>query len=203
MARLSELGVSFDHWCFACGLQNPIGLHLEFDVARDRAETLYTGQKEHEGYEGAMHGGIVAALLDETMGWAIFHQGIWGVTAKLTVTYRRPVPIGEELRIVGEIVRQRGRSIELRGTVSRASDGEVLAEAGAVYMRMPEERRRQLEERYSSAVNAFERVKAAVAAEEEEIKRDTSEGSGSAGPSETARAERLSGQRPDIERVRT
>lgn len=170
MARLLDLGIDFDHWCFACGRLNPSGLHLEFDVARDRAETRYTGRKEHEGYEGALHGGIVAALLDETMGWAIFHQGIWGVTAKLSVTYRRPVPVGEELRVVGEVARHRGRAIEIHGTIARASDGEVLAEADAMYMRMPDERRRELEERYSSAVGAFERVKAAVAAEEEEAR---------------------------------
>ncbi len=181
MAKLSELGVSFDHWCFACGRANPSGLHLDFDVARDRAETRYVAPKHHEGYEGTVHGGVVAALLDETMGWAIFHQGIWGVTAKLTVTFRRPVPVGEELRVVGEVVRDRRRALDIHGTVSRAADGHVLAEADGVYMRMPEDRRRALEARYSSAVDAFERVRAAVAAEERQGER----GSGFAGPSES------------------
>ena len=41
MAKLSELGVDFQHWCFACGQLNPGGLHLEFDVSRDRAEARY------------------------------------------------------------------------------------------------------------------------------------------------------------------
>ncbi|MEK6619571.1 MAG: PaaI family thioesterase, partial [Chloroflexota bacterium] len=79
MARLSELGVDFEHWCFACGRLNPAGLHLDFDVSRDRAETRYVGLQRHQGYDGTLHGGVVTALLDETMGWAIFHQGIWGV----------------------------------------------------------------------------------------------------------------------------
>ncbi len=202
MAKLSELGVSFEHWCFACGRLNPVGLHLEFDVSRDRAETRYTGRKEHEGYEGALHGGIVAALLDETMGWAIFHQGIWGVTAKLSVTYRRPVPVGEELLVAAEVVRDRGRAIEIHGTIARAAGGEVLAEADAMYMRMPDERRRALEQRYSAAVGAFERVKAAVAAEEE------IRGMPSEDPALPVRArpQERSGYRaggPDIERVTT
>ncbi len=167
MARLSELGIDFDHWCFACGRLNPAGMHLDFDVTRDRAETRYTGTQRHQGYDGTLHGGVVAALLDETMGWAIFHQGTWGVTAKLNVTYRRPVPVGEELRITGEVVRDRGRGIELRGTVARASDGEVLAEAEGLFLRMPDETRQRLERRYSSAADAFARVRAAVAAEEE------------------------------------
>ncbi len=143
-------------------------MHLEFEVARDRAETRYVGRQQDQGYDGLMHGGIVAALLDETMGWAIFHQGIWGVTAKLAVTYRRPVPVGEELRISAEVAGDRGRAIELRGWVTRASDGEVLAEADGLFLRMPDERRRELEKRYSIAADAFERVRAAVAAEEAE-----------------------------------
>ena len=76
MARLSELGIDFDHWCFACGRANPYGLHLDFDVARGRAETTLVSRREHTGYDGFVHGGIVTAFLDETMGWAIFHQGI-------------------------------------------------------------------------------------------------------------------------------
>ncbi len=187
MARLSGLGVDFEHWCFACGRLNPAGLHLDFEVSRDRAETHYIGDRAHQGYDGTLHGGVVAALLDETMGWAIFHQGIWGVTAKLALTYRRPVPVGEELHVVGEVVRDRGRAVELRGTVARASDGEILAEADGLYMRMPEDRRRELERRYSAAAGAFERVRAAVAAEEAAMEK----GSASEDPASPVR----SGQR--------
>ncbi|HUG06599.1 MAG TPA: PaaI family thioesterase [Candidatus Limnocylindria bacterium] len=162
MARLSELGIDFEHWCFACGRLNEAGLHLDFDVSRDRAETLFTPQRRHEGYDGTVHGGIVTALLDETMGWAIFHQGIWGVTARLSVAFRQPVRVGEELRVVGEVTRQRSRAIETRGTVSRASDGAVLAEADATFLVMPAERRRELERRYAGTDEAFTRLRDAV-----------------------------------------
>lgn len=161
--RLDELGVDFDHWCFACGRRNDAGLQLDISVGRDRAEARYVGLQRHQGYDGALHGGVVAALLDETMGWAIFHQGIWGVTARLEVTFRKPVPVGEELRVVGRVQRDRGRGIELYGSLARAADGEVLAEAEALFLRMPDARRRELEQRYSGVANAFERVRAAVA----------------------------------------
>ena len=169
MARLSELGVDFEHWCFACGRLNPGGMHLDFEVARDRAQARYTADRRHQGYDGLLHGGIVTALLDEAMGWAIFHQGIWGVTARLNVTFRRPVPTGIELVVMGEVARDRGRLIETRGVLARELDGVVLAEAEGTFLRMPEERRRELERRYSRTEETFARVRAAVAAEESAV----------------------------------
>ena len=166
MARLSDLGVDFQHWCFACGQLNPGGMHLDFEVARDRAEARYTAERRHQGYDGLLHGGVVTALLDEAMGWAIFHQGIWGVTARINVSFRLGVPVGEELRVVGEVTRDRGRLIETHGTLSRAGDETVLAEADATFLRMPETRRRELERRYSRTDEAFARVLAAIEAEE-------------------------------------
>ena len=165
MARLSELGIDFDHWCFACGRANPSGLHLDFDVSSGSARTHFTARREHTGYDGTVHGGIVTALLDETMGWAIFHQGIWGVTGRLTVTFRRPVPVGEELVVSGTVTRETHRAIETHGEV-RDAQGAVLAEADALFLVMPEDRRKELERRYSRLDEAFAKVKAAVAAEE-------------------------------------
>ncbi|TMC68512.1 MAG: hypothetical protein E6J13_14570 [Chloroflexi bacterium] len=56
--------------------------------------------------------------------------------------------------------------IETHGTVQRAQDGTVLAEADATFLRMPETRRRELEQRYAGTDGAFARVKAAVENEE-------------------------------------
>jgi uncharacterized protein (TIGR00369 family) len=165
MARLSELGIDFDHWCFACGRANPTGLHLDFDVSSRRAETRFVARREHTGYDGTVHGGIVTALLDETMGWAIFHQGIWGVTGRLNVTFRRPVPVGEELLVSGTVTKETHRAIETHGEVRDAASN-VLAEADALFLVMPEDRRKELERRYSRIDEAFAKVKAAVEAEQ-------------------------------------
>src|SRR6266581_6277060 len=154
MARLSELGVDFDHWCFACGRLNESGMHLDFDVSRGRAETTCVPDRRHQGYDGTVHGGIVTALLDETMGWAIFHEGIWGVTGRITVSFRQPVPVGEALRCSATVTKRTRRAIETHATLA-AGDGRVLAEADALFLIMPEERRRELERRYSRIDEAF------------------------------------------------
>ena len=168
MANLRELGVSFEHWCFACGRQNPTGLHLDFDVSRDRATARYTGLERHQGYDGYLHGGVVTALLDETMGWAFFQRGIWGVTARLTVTFREPVVLGEELLVSGWIVRERSRAIETKGQLACVRDGTVLAEANGLFLRMPQKRQAELERRYAGATDSFAKIRDAIGVEENE-----------------------------------
>src|SRR3954469_12935525 len=157
MARLSELGLDFDHWCFACGRANPHGLHLDFDVSRDRATARFTASREHSGYDGFVHGGIVTALLDETMGWAIFHQGVWGVTGRLSVSFRRPVPVGEELTVSASVTKESRRGVEIHGELANGA-GQLLADADGLFLVMPEDRRRQLERRYSRIDEAFANV---------------------------------------------
>lgn len=165
MARLADLGIDFDHWCFACGRMNPSGLHLDFSVSRDRAAARFIARREHSGFDDTVHGGIVTTLIDEAMGWAIFHKGVWGVTGKLTMTFRRPVPIGEELDVTAAITKETRRAIETHGEL-RDHAGVLLAEGDALFLVMPEERRHELERRYAGSDEAFARIRAAVDAEE-------------------------------------
>ena len=160
--RADELGLNFDHWCFACGRSNPIGLHLELAFARDRAEAGFTPQRTHQGYDGIVHGGIVTALLDEVMGWAIFNQGIWAVTARFSLTFRRPLRVGERVVATGVLTRDRGRALDLHGEVRRASDAELLASADGTYVRMPEAQRVAMIEKYGDPAPALERLAVAM-----------------------------------------
>ena len=133
--------------CFVCGMQNPIGLKAFFYQDEEgRVVAHFTGKEEHQGYPGVMHGGIVTALLDEVIGRvAIAQDLLWGVTAKLEVRFRRPVPLGQPLTLVGEMTRLRSRTLEAHGEI-RLEDGTVAAEAEGVYIRLPQEEIEQVEE---------------------------------------------------------
>ncbi len=117
-------------WCFACGPQNPFGLKLVFAEEENTYISNFTGQAEHQGYDGIMHGGIVSTLLDEIMARYLYAKGMDAVTARLEIRFIKPTPIGVPLLIKGWIVRSKGRFFETKGTVELA-DGTVTAQGAA------------------------------------------------------------------------
>jgi uncharacterized protein (TIGR00369 family) len=125
--------------CFVCGMRNPIGLKIIFEGDGKRVYATWTAREEHQGYPGVLHGGITFALLDEVIGRAAMEldpESPWMMTAKAEMHYRKPVPIGEELTLVGELIRIRSRAVEGHGEV-RLSDGTVAVEATALYVKVP------------------------------------------------------------------
>jgi len=126
-------------YCFLCGIENPIGLKLAFyDEEDGRVVVRFTPGDEHQGYPGVLHGGIICALLDETIGRTLVRHDLWAMTVNLDVRFRHPVPLGQELTVIGEIVRLRSRSLDGRGEV-RLADGTVAATAEARYIRLGDE----------------------------------------------------------------
>jgi acyl-coenzyme A thioesterase PaaI-like protein len=132
--------------CFVCGLENPIGLKVIFEEEGKRVWAKFTPREEHQGFPGILHGGLSGTLLDEVMGRCLMVGGEerWMLSAKLEVRYRKPIPIGEPLTIMGEVVRDRGRLIETRGEI-RLSDGSLAAEAKGRYIQTPQEMREKME----------------------------------------------------------
>ncbi|WP_029214486.1 PaaI family thioesterase [Kallotenue papyrolyticum] len=131
--------------CFICGKQNPYGLQLDFTEVDGRVETSFTPQPQHQGWPGFLHGGILFAVLDETLGRVGFTIDAWTMSGRVEIRYREPAPIGEPLRVVASLVRDRGRALEVAG-VAQLPDGRVVAEATGLYMRIPDHLRRPLEE---------------------------------------------------------
>jgi acyl-coenzyme A thioesterase PaaI-like protein len=120
-------------------MENPIGLKAFFYEDDDgQVMAKFTPRQEHQGYPGFTHGGIITALMDEAIGRVVTSLDIWAVTAKLELKFRQPVPLGEELTIIGELVRLRSRSFEARGEL-RLADGTVAVEGYGLYIRLPDE----------------------------------------------------------------
>ena len=129
--------------CLVCGLKNPFGLHTSF-FELDNGELLavFKPREEHQSYPGRLHGGIISTILDETIGRAIMIQSegdIWGVTVDLQVRFKKPVPLNEELRILGRITKDSSRFFEGKGELL-LQDGTVAAEGHGKYLKIPLEK---------------------------------------------------------------
>ncbi len=135
--------------CFVCGKQNPYGLKLDFYEVDGRVETVFTPRLEHQGWPGYLHGGVLFAVLDETIGRVGFTMNAWLMSGRVEIRYRAPAPIDQTLRIIGSLVRDRGRAIELQG-FAQLLDGTVVAEATGVYMRIPDQMRETLEQQIAA-----------------------------------------------------
>jgi len=128
--------------CLVCGTENVAGLHGSFyELENGELAGVFRPRDEHQSYPGRLHGGIISAVLDETIGRAITiaRPGTWGVTAELTVRFRKPVPTGEEVTVVSRITRDASRLFEGTGELL-LQDGTVAAEASGKYLSMPLDR---------------------------------------------------------------
>jgi acyl-coenzyme A thioesterase PaaI-like protein len=126
--------------CFACGLENPFGLHLHFyDNGHDEVLSDFTINPNHQGYPGIAQGGIVAAVLDEVGGRTMMIGDPMRLfmTAKMEIKYRQPVPVGVPLHAVGRLIKLKARLATARAEI-RSGD-QVLAEAELLLSRVPVE----------------------------------------------------------------
>jgi len=124
--------------CFACGTDNHFGLHARFLELEDgRLCAEFTPQEHHQGYPGRLHGGIISAILDETIGRAIQIQSpdVFAVTIELNVSFRKPVPLNTPLRVVAEITLVKERVFEGEGKLL-LDDGTIAANATARYLKL-------------------------------------------------------------------
>jgi uncharacterized protein (TIGR00369 family) len=129
--------------CFVCGVENIYGLRLDFFETGPGEVTVETiVPDQFQGYPGVVHGGIVASLVDEALGRV--HMGSdprnprFMYTAKLSVQYRKPVPTNQPLKIVAHAVKSKKRSATSVAEIF-GPDDELLAEADAVLINIPEE----------------------------------------------------------------
>ena len=124
--------------CLVCGTDNQFGLKSRFfETAEKEVIGLFTARDEHQSYPGIVHGGVSAAILDETIGRAImahYGQNTFGVTVDLQVKYKKPVPLGVELRVIGRLTNDRGRIFSGTGELY-LPDGTIAVTAAGKYLK--------------------------------------------------------------------
>jgi acyl-coenzyme A thioesterase PaaI-like protein len=136
------------HRCFACGALNEHGLGLVLHVEPRRSWTELVLEPRFQGWDGIAHGGIVATILDEVMAWSLAAEDDWGVTARMSIAFRRPVELGVPIRADGWITKTRRRITDTEARLVDVTSGAELAHATGVYVAAGDERKRQLKERY-------------------------------------------------------
>jgi len=129
--------------CFVCGVENPIGLHIHFyQTALDEVTAEYTAPESYQGYPGILHGGITAAILDEATGRSFMGTDAasskFMYTAELKVKYKKKIPVGQPLKIIGRRGKRMRWTAEATGAIYNAN-GELLAEASAILVDLPEQ----------------------------------------------------------------
>lgn len=113
--------------CLICGKNNPIGIHAEFRAVPGGAQCVVRPSALFQGYDGILHGGIVAALMDDAMCYAVTLDGPPVVTAELEVRYRAPVPVNRELVVTAQKLDARRNLFTCKAEISM--DGRALASA--------------------------------------------------------------------------
>ena len=113
-------------WCFVCGEDNHAGLQTQFYIEDGKVKSRITPQAHHCGFKGVLHGGVVASILDECMGWsAAVSIARMCVTGELTIRYIRNVPDDRDLICVTDVERSNKRLV--------LTVGELIDDEGTKY----------------------------------------------------------------------
>jgi uncharacterized protein (TIGR00369 family) len=124
------------NYCFACGKNNPEGMHLRFsyDEETKRFFSRFRLGRRYTGPPGHAHGGVIATILDEAMGKVNKIHNVVALTSEISVQYLKPVPLNKPLRVEARGVSVRGRRhinaaeiLNQRGELLASSRGTFIA----------------------------------------------------------------------------
>jgi len=126
------------HQCFGCGPTHEIGLRVRCFRAAEEVLSPIVVPRRYEGPPGAVHGGIVAAYLDEVLaGAAVHHTGRLYVTGELSVRYVRPTPVERPLLGRGRATGATRKYVDVEATLEDLETREIVAKAKGRFFPMP------------------------------------------------------------------
>ena len=127
-----------NNMCFGCSQNNPIGLKLKFTLDGEICSTEFEAREEHQGWNGFMHGGLIAALLDETMAWWLWFKDISIMTVEMKTRYSFGVPINTKLRVESWCEEEKRGRVYVMGGRIILPDGQIAVKASAKFMKKKE-----------------------------------------------------------------
>jgi uncharacterized protein (TIGR00369 family) len=116
--------------------QNGFGLRF-MTLPDNSVSALYTFHRNMMGPPGIVHGGALAAVLDEAMTAAVFAADRLAFTVNLNIDYRQPVHLLAEVKIVGQLERENGRKLYTSARIV-LPDGHSAAEAKGLFIIAPD-----------------------------------------------------------------
>src|SRR5207253_6918464 len=129
-----------DHFpdCVVSGPANPMGIAMTVRREGDDAVARVVIGPAFEGPPQHVHGGIVAAVFDDTLGFVMHMLSTPAFTGRLTVSYLAPTPVGAEIEFRARLVRRERRKLFVEGEAYH--DGARIAEAKGLFVAIPPER---------------------------------------------------------------
>jgi len=124
------------HGCFVCGDTNPLGLSVRFQTDGETVWASFIPLDVHMGYAGVTHGGVLSALMDETMGWApAVAKGRFCMAVELNLEFRRSLAVGTPVIVAGRMTSCDRRIWEGQGEI-RGTDGTLYVRGHGRFMPM-------------------------------------------------------------------
>ena len=116
--------------CFGCSPINSSGLQLQFFTNGEKVVSWLRVPKHLSGWDHIVHGGVIATMLDEVMGWSVLHLlRKMPLTKAITVEYLKPVYVDQDVRIEGRPLQDDGdREAVMEGFLYN-KDGELCSKA--------------------------------------------------------------------------
>ena len=124
--------------CFVCGPNNPLGMQIKFRIEAGLCKAEYTPPPEYCGYTGVTHGGILFSLLDDVMANYLYLQGERAMTGNCEIKFRETAATGHLLLLEGEQLQRKRSLAKMRGRAIDAASGNVVAEATATFVVVPD-----------------------------------------------------------------
>jgi uncharacterized protein (TIGR00369 family) len=123
------------NFCFACGPDNPTGMHLKFklDKTGKRYVCHFRLTKRYTGPPGHCHGGIIATILDDAMSKLNRLFEVPAATSRMMIQYLRPVTLNRSREVSSWNISKRGRRLSHTAEI-RDEKGTVLARGRGLFV---------------------------------------------------------------------